>query len=64
MRPKGKVVSKTSRPDPWYGNNITWIVKTKAGKYFRYHGNDMNDDTYGVEEVKPKVKTETIWEKV
>ncbi|MCJ8335786.1 MAG: hypothetical protein MJH10_16360 [Epibacterium sp.] len=63
-RPKGKVVSRTSRADPWYGNNITVVVETPEGKFIRYHSNDGNGLIYGVEEVKKKVVTTVKWEPV
>ncbi len=63
-RPKGKVVSRTSRADPWYGNNITVVVETPEGKFIRYHGSDCNDLIYGVEEVQKKVVTKVKWEPV
>lgn len=57
-KPKGKLVDRKLTPDTWYGNNVTEIIETPDGKYFRvcYHESDPSSRT--VKEVFPHTKTE------
>lgn len=38
--PKGKTVDQWSVADPWYGKNISKIIETPEGKFFKVSYND------------------------
>lgn len=58
--PEGVVVDQWSVADPWYGDNVSQIIETEEGKFFRVSYNDCHGpDTphTHIEEVVPEQKT-------